>query len=72
MKKSVTKPTADGGTDVIPAYTMGARGALEVRGSPPDPSQSDPLHSHRFAGNGSIFWFIQVLELMTQMLQMLH
>lgn len=32
MKKTLTKPTADGGSETIPAYAMGARSILEVRG----------------------------------------
>eukprot|EP00903_Cladosiphon_okamuranus_P011385 g10729.t1 len=30
MKKTLTKPTADGGSESIPAYAMGARSVLEV------------------------------------------
>jgi len=32
MKKTLEKPTTDGGTESIPAYSFGARSALEVRG----------------------------------------
>lgn len=31
VKETISKPTADGGTDKTTAYAMGARYALEVR-----------------------------------------
>ncbi len=31
MKKTLEKPTTDAGSELIPAYSFGARSALEVR-----------------------------------------